>query len=221
VETNSSDVFSGVLADPGRLAVIVVDMQRDFCSTDGAFARAGVDVSANERIVDPLGRFVDVLRGSGALVVWIRQLSSEAYRSPAIGRRLRRAPERALLCADGSPGAELAQGLVVHPADVVVQKFRYSAFAGSSLQVALRSADIRTVIVVGTAANACVDSTVRDAAQLDYDVIVAEDLVGYTHARLAAASLENLDHHFAVVCRSAEVLAAMGLAPSREGLGTR
>jgi ureidoacrylate peracid hydrolase len=213
------DVTSGlvaeVLAEPARVAVVVVDMQRDFCSPTGAFGREGVDIAANARIVPALSEFVGGARSAGAQVVWIKQLWSERHVSPAIRRRLRRAPERTALCLEGSPGAELADGLEVQAADVVVPKYRYSAFLGSSLEQVLRSAGIQTVVVVGTAANGCVDTTVRDAAQREYDVVLAADLVGYSDARLAAAALENLDRHFAYVCTSAEILAALS-GPGRE-----
>lgn len=203
-------LLTEVLAAPSRVAVVVIDMQRDFCSPTGAFARAGIDITANQRIVPAVAAFVDNLRSAGALVAWVRQLASPRHMSPAIARRLRRAPERLQLCHQSSPGAELAEGLKVQPADAVVDKYRYSAFFGSSLDQVLRSAQIQTVVLVGTAANGCVDSTARDAAQMDYDVLVAADLTGHTDATLAAASLRNLDRHFAVVCRSTDIIKALG-----------
>ena len=206
----AADIRSGLLAEvlesPGRVAVIVIDMQRDFCSPTGAFAKAGFDIGANLRIVEPANAFVETLRTAGALVVWIRQLASPRHMSAAIERRLRRAPERLELCRQGSPGAELADGLQVHAEDATVEKYRYSAFFGSSLDQVLRSARIQTLLLTGTAANGCVDSTARDAAQLDYDVVIAHDLTGHTDAALARAALQNLDRHFALVCTSDEIL---------------
>lgn len=197
-----------VCSDLRRVAVVVVDMQADFCDESGAFARAGVDISVNRSIVAGAADFVDALRSRGARVVWIRQGMRRDYLSPAIERRLRRAPERLELCLSGTAGAELADGLRPHPEDLVVHKFRYSAFAGSCLDQSLRSVGISTVVLLGTAANACVDSTARDAAQLDYDVVVVRDLTGYTDPDLARFSLLNLDRHFAIVCEAADVLSA-------------
>lgn len=198
-----------ILETPGKIAVVVIDMQRDFCSPSGAFGCAGMDISANERIVRPLNAFAIAMRNLGALIVWIRQMASPRHMSPAIIRRLRRAPERLELCIQGSKGAELAEGLEVDPADAMVEKFRYSAFFGSSLDQILRSAGIQTTVLVGTAANGCVDATARDAAQLDYDVVIARDLTGYSDATLAASALQNLDRHFALVSQSSEILSQM------------
>src|SRR5690606_26660621 len=213
----SEKLVREVCAAPERLAVVVIDMQRDFCSPDGVFGRGGVDISANARIVPLVASFVDQMRRHKALIVWVRQLWSDRYISPAISRRLRRAPERRTLCLAGSPGAELAEGLRAADGDIVVEKYRYSAFHGSSLDQLLRGNGIQTVVLVGTAANGCVDTTARDAAQLEYDVVIAADLVGYTDARLAQAALDNLDRHFAFVCSSADVLAAVGAAAPASG----
>lgn len=91
-----------------------------------------------------------------------------------------------------------------------MEKYRYSAFFGSSLDQVLRSGQIQTVVLVGTAANGCVDSTARDAAQLDYDVLIARDLTGHTDAALANASLQNLDRYFALVRQSDDILSHLG-----------
>lgn len=198
-----------MLESPGRIAVIVIDMQQDFCSPSGALGRAGMDISANERIVRPLNAFVKTMRDAGVLIVWIKQAASPRHMSPAIMRRLRRAPERLELCKQGTAGAELTEGLKVDPADAMVEKFRYSAFFGSSLDQILRSSGIQTTVLVGTAANGCVDSTARDASQFDYDVLIAGDLTGYSDAALAAAALQNLDRHFALVCQSSEIMSRM------------
>lgn len=198
-------LLSEVLEVPGKTAVVVIDMQQDFCSPSGAFGRAGMDITANQRIVGTVNAFVEAMRDVGALIVWIRQVISPRHMSPAIMRRLRRAPERLELCLQGSAGAELADGLKVDPADAVVEKFRYSAFFGSSLGQVLRSCGIQTTVLVGTAANGCVDATARDAAQLDYDVVIARDLIGYSDAALASSALQNLDRHFALVCQSSEI----------------
>src|SRR5690606_18088292 len=165
-----------VCAVPEQVAGVVIDMQRDCCSADGVFGRGGVDITANARIVPLVASFVEQMRRHKALIVWVRQLWSERYISPAISRRLQRAPERRTLCLAGSPGAELADGLHVADGDITVEKYRYSAFHGSSLDQLLRSNGIHTVLLVGTAANGCIDTAARDAAQLEYDVVVAADL---------------------------------------------
>jgi len=198
-------MLSEVLQSP--TAIVIVDMQRDFCAPDGALALAGIDVAKNTAIVQPISRFVRQLRAAGALIIWVHQQQNALMMSGAARRRVRRVTERQSLCADGTPGAELADGIGAESGDVHIHKYRYSAFMGSNLDMLLRSQRIETVVVCGTAANACVDSTARDASQLDYNVVVCADLTGYSDARLGIVSLENLDRHFAIVCDAVDVLA--------------
>lgn len=209
IETARTSLLHEVLGPGSKAAVVVIDMQNDFCASTGAFANAGIDISANSRIVQPADAFVKTMRKAGAKIVWIKQAISPNHMSPAAMRRLRRAPERLELCKPGTPGFDLVEGLEVFPEDSIVEKFRYSAFLGSSLDQILRSCDIQTVVLIGTAANGCVDSTARDAAQLDYDVVIAGDLTGHSDPTLAAASLKNLDRHFALVCTSDEIAGAV------------
>lgn len=204
-----AEMLGEVLQSPTSTAVIVVDMQRDFCSPDGALGRAGIDISRNAGIVQPIAQFVNELRSAGVLIIWIHQLQAPLMTSDATQRRIRRVTERLGLCAEGTAGVELVDGIGVRSDDFHIYKYRYSAFAGSNLDMLLRSQRIETVVVCGTAANACVDSTARDASQLDYNVVVCADLTGYTDARLANASMENLDRYFAVVCDAGDVLACV------------
>ncbi len=214
-------VKAGILSEvlQPAIAVIVVDMQRDFCAPDGALALAGVDVAQNTAIVQPVARFARQLRAAGVPIIWVHQQQNALLTSGAVLRRVRRVTERLSLCADGTPGAELADGIGAERGDAHIHKYRYSAFMGSNLDMLLRSQRIETVVVCGTAANACVDSTVRDAAQLDYNVVVCADLTGYSDKRLGVASLENLDRHFAIVCNAADVLARVAHTRSAEAGG--
>lgn len=193
-----------LVANRSEVAVLVVDMQEDFCSPQGALSRAGADTSVNEALVATLETFVSSMRSSGSRVIWIRQRRSEWLTSPAMHLKLDLNPRHRELCATHG-GAEIAAGLNVHDEDLVVDKYRYSAFVGTHLELALRSQGISTVIVTGTAMNACVDSTSRDASELGFNVIIPKDMVGYTSSELAEASLVNLGMHFAYICTSEDI----------------
>lgn len=207
MEPIKAEILSDVLQSTSATAVIVVDMQRDFCAPEGALGSAGIDITRNMQIVQPIEGFVSQMRAKGVMIIWVHQQQTALTTSKAALRRIRRVTERLSLCVDGTPGAELVDGIGAEDDDARVRKYRYSAFVGSTLDMLLRSQDIETVVICGTAANACVDSTARDAAQLDYNVIVCADLTGYTDVRLGTVSLENLDRHFATVCNAADVLA--------------
>lgn len=188
-------------------AVIVVDMQNDFCSSEGALARHGADVSRNQQVAAALPYFLDKARDQGALIVWITQSSREEHVSDA-----RRARAAAMgrgvteVAGAGTWGAELYEGLIPQDTDIVMEKTKYSSFVGTPLRNVLHARGRGTVIVCGTAANVCVDSTVRDAYMSDLTVVVPKDLVGWTKQHLAEAALESLGFYFCEVVESAELL---------------
>lgn len=192
-----------------RTAVLVIDLQNDFCDPDGAMARLGADVGANVEVVRRVVPFLAAARRAGCLIVFVRQTADELTTSPARRARLATMGRSSqTVCCRGTWGAELHPALTVETGDVVIDKTCYSAFIGTSLDLVLRSQERDQVVVVGTAANVCVDSTVRDAYMRDHHVIVPRDLVGHTRERLAESALENLAIYFAEVTTADAVRAA-------------
>lgn len=196
------------VSNPDRTAVVVVDMQHDFCHPEGAMAALGFDIAANRAIVSPLGEFLAHARSSGVRVIYLCQSAGDWTSSSARREHADRMGRPAdAICAAGTWGAQIHPALAPQHNDLVMEKYRYSGFVGTGLELVLRSCGVDTVVVVGTAANVCVDSTVRDAFMRDFSVIVAGDLVGHTRADLAEPALENLGIYFADVRQSDDVVA--------------
>lgn len=191
-----------------KTAILVIDMQNDFCSSDGSIARRGADVSPNQELAARLPSFLNIARAAGALIVWVRQESSESHVSDA-----RRARSQAMgwsatdVALEGTWGAELYDNLHPDPNDAIIIKNKYSAFIGTPLSNLLRARGRNTVVVCGTATNVCVDSTVRSAYMEEFNVLLPTDLVASTRADLAAASIQNLGIYFCNLTTSAELAA--------------
>lgn len=131
-------------------------------------------------------------------LVWINSLSftfsifSSLCNGYAYDFYWKRNKERGLLNKDGSckfsrnsAETQLCDSLasLVSDNDCVFSKYSYDCFAHTSLEFELKRRHIKTVIVVGTVVNWCVDSTVRSAYHKDYNVVVLSDCVsGYEHA---------------------------------------
>ncbi|WP_416904372.1 cysteine hydrolase family protein [Micromonospora echinospora] len=193
---------------PLRTAVLVIDMQQDFCSPTGAMAALGADVRVNAELARRLPDFLDRARTAGCVVVWVRQAAHEQLVSPARQARAEAMGRSPLdVCAAGSWGAQLADGLVPAPGDCHLEKTRYSAFVGTPLHNLLRARGRDHVVVVGTAANVCVDSTIRDAYMADLAVTMPTDLVGWTRADLADAAIRNLGFYFCEATTSTRLVA--------------
>jgi ureidoacrylate peracid hydrolase len=178
------------LADPRHSALIVVDMQNDFCHPDGHFPKNGKDVSAITDSVPALVSFVKAAQERGVMVVFVRQqtLPNGLSDSPAWLRfkcRDGKSPEYTL---KDSWGAQLVDGLVPGPGDVVVDKFRPDAFFRTPLDGILRARGMQSLIVVGNSTEGCVESTIRGGSYHDYYIVAVMDLISSTNATLHAGS---------------------------------
>ena len=193
------------LVEPSRTAVVVVDMQHDFVSPEGAFAQLGVDVSAYEQLRPRLVSLLAAARRAGVLVLHLQNTALPDRRSdsPAqIRFNLRmhaaaRGGGPALrYTVPGTPGHAFVPDLAPEAGDLVVPKHRSSGFWGTSLDLLLRSNAIACLVVVGCTTEGCVDSTARDAMFSDYDVVVVRDGVASDDARQHEAALLLMEHRF-------------------------
>ncbi len=205
IEVDGKLVFTELqeLVDPEHTALVVVDMQRDFCTPAGRFAQLGVDISMYPPMVPRLVRLVDSARAAGVRVVYILMttLPGGASDSPAqirFNMRMQASTDGAPLhyTPDGSEGQRLIPELTVHDSDLVVRKYRSSGFWGTNLDMLLRSNAIQTVVVSGCTTEGCVESTARDAMFNDYYVVVAEDCVASDDRAQHDASLLLMRHRF-------------------------
>src|SRR5205085_1757348 len=108
--------LAAALAD-GSAAVLVIDVQNDFCHPDGAMAKLGADVSVNAALVAPLAAFLDTARSAGARIVFVRLAHDDEHR-PVAARGV--PPDG--VCVAGSWGAEIVREITVEPGDPVVTK---------------------------------------------------------------------------------------------------
>ena len=167
------------LVDPAHTALVVVDLQNDFCHPDGHFARYGKDLSQVRAMLPAAVRFVKEAQTLGLRVVFIRQATLAGGRSdtPAWLRFKCRDGKSSEYTLQGSWGWQLVDGLEPRPQDLEVEKLRPDAFLNTPLDALLRANRIETLVIFGTTTEGCVESTVRSASYRDYYVVVARDLV--------------------------------------------
>ena len=190
---------------PSNAAVLVVDMQNDFCAPAGGLASLGVDMSAIDACVPRVQRLVEHARAVGVPVIHLRMHMEAESESPAWTElRLRRSPDRPRWCAPGSWGADF-YGVLPAPGETVITKLRYSGFIGTELDLKLRSLGIKSLVMTGVASNNCVESTARDGFMLDYYIVFVDDCTAATDQSIHAATLKNIDSLFGVVVRSEDV----------------
>jgi len=206
IEVEGKQVFSELaeLVDPAHAALIVVDMQRDFCIPGGAFDRIGIDISMYPPMVTRLARLIEGARAAGVLVIYLQMttLPGRAIESPAqirFNRRLHigsNSGEPLRYTEDGTIGQQMIDEVAPAPRDLVVKKYRSSGFWGTNLDMLLRSNGIASVIVTGCTTEGCVESTARDALFNDYYVVVPSDCVASDDRAQHDASMLLMRHRF-------------------------
>ncbi len=198
--------FSDVV-EPAHTALLAIDVLNDFCAPGGhTEARLGRDVAACQAVVEPIEGLAAAARRAGVPVVWIKADYDRAYLSPPIhARQVARGMEKAY-CVSGTWGAGFYR---VNPedGDLVIEKHRHSAFAGTELDQMLRDRGIRTVAVAGVQTHVCVESTLRDASARGYYVVVPRDCVGSYDRDLHDKTLRCVEMHFGEVVESADLVA--------------
>lgn len=196
--------------DPRRTALIVVDVQNDFCHPRGSCARyVGVNLADVEAAMPALHRLIAAARSAGVFVVFIQSIYDDQYLSPALRDQFERRNNRAL-CQAGSWGAEFYGGVGPEPerGEVVVVKHRYNAFAGTELDAVLRRQGIDNVVCCGFTTSCCVESTARDAFFHDYSTVLASDAMAEFDRDLHDATLRLFSRSFGPVLRVDEIAAA-------------
>lgn len=182
-------------------ALVIVDMQRDFCEDGYGAHKAGRDLSAAKNIVGAVSRILAAAREAGAAVAHAAFSTLPDHGSdsgPWLAQRRRATASSAMLCIEGSRGAEFIDALTPDAGEWVVKKHRYSAFSGTRLDVLLRAKEIKSLIICGVSTNACVESTARAAIDLDYYVCVPPDATGSWDGTLYEAALANVNHRLGV-----------------------
>lgn len=205
--------------DLGRTAMVVIDMQNDFCHQDGWLASIGVDIAPARAVIDPLAALLPRLRASGVPIVWVNwgtrpdranlppnvlHVYDPAGQGVGIGDCLNGAGHRVL--QSGSWGAQIVDELSVDERDVLVDKHRMSGFFDTPLDAILRNLDVRTLLFGGVNLDQCVFHTLADAASLGYDCILLTDCAGTTSPSYCAeGAIYNVAQCYGFTARSTDI----------------
>ncbi len=193
--------------DPREAALIVVDVQNDFCHPDGAAGLRGKDLSQVAGMIEHLEHLLAEARDVGLPIVFIGTQHGPWTDSETWLGRMKTPPDqRVRTCVEGTWGCDF-YGVAPRDGERVVIKHRYSALIGTDLDLILRARGVRTLLMAGIATNVCVESTTRDAYQLDYDIVFLADCCAAYSREEHDGTLHNIAAHFGDVVGEREVVA--------------
>ncbi|MFJ2240349.1 cysteine hydrolase family protein [Streptomyces sp. NPDC087859] len=182
-----------VTFDLAATALIVVDMQNDFCHPDGWLASIGVDITPARAPIPVLADLLPRLRAARVPVIWLNwgnrpdranlppgvlHVYDPDGRGVGIGAPLASGAGRVL--ERGSPSAAVVDELKPADEDLHIAKYRMSGFQDTELDSVLRNLRVDTLLFTGVNADQCVLATLMDAANLGYDVLLVEDATATT-----------------------------------------